>query len=245
MRLKVLLIGICVLFADSAFAREGFYIGLGAGHTSLNGQDVPYDSFDANEFGGQVPRMVSLQGYKEFSTVLNSGTGAMYRMGFNILGYGAIETIVTGHGLDLADEHLRQWAAHAHLGARLYPAWHWQGLLPEALRPLEPSLYFGWGTTYQVYVPDPALDEIGWSTFSSFRFGIGLEYFVLSYFKLGMDYYYINAPYDNFIFHFQKSDNYPVDPEVAGTTFHQFLVTLNFQFGPAPEADYSTAGMDL
>ena len=239
MRLKVVLIGICVLFADSAFAREGFYIGLGAGHTSPNGQDVPYDSFEAtipgeNQYGIPQP-----------STILAGGSGLIYRMGINILGYGAIETIVTGHGLDLADPDSRQWAAHAHVGARLYPVWHWQGLLPEALRPLEPSLYFGWGPTYQAYVPIRGMDDLGWSTWRSFRFGIGLEYFVLSYFKLGMDYYYINAPYDNFIFNFQDSDNYPVDPEAAGTTFHQFLITLNFQFGPAPEADYSNTGMDL
>ena len=66
-----------------------------------------------------------------------------------------------------------------------------------------------------MYVPDPALDEIGWSTSKSFRLGLGLEYFILSYFKLGLDYQYIRAPYDNFIFNFQDSDNYPVEPAAA------------------------------
>ena len=245
----VVLIGFCTLFADPALAREGFYLGFGGGYTSSEGQDVPYDAFEVNEFNESVPRMISVSGeFKEFSTALESGSGAIFRMGFNVRGYGAIEAMMTGLGEDLTDADLRQWAAHAHAGIRLYPAWHWQDLLPEELRPLEPSLFFGWGTTYQVYVPEPSikqLREVGWSTSSSFRFGMGLEYFILSYFKVGLDYFFIDAPFDTFIFNFADSDNFPVDPEVAGKTYHQFFMTMNFQFGPAPEMDYSNAGVDL
>jgi opacity protein-like surface antigen len=233
MGLRILILGLIGLVAEPALAREGFYLGIGTGFTSPHGQDVPYQAFELNEFGASVPRMISVQGYKDYSTVLDGGSGAIYRMGFNILGYGAIETIITGHGNHFTDADLREWAAHAHVGARIYPAWHWQGTFPAWARPLEP------------YVPDPSLDEIGWSTSSSARLGLGLEYFVLSYFKVALDYSYINAPYDNFIFNFQDSDNYPVDPQLAGTTFHEFTVTMNFQFGPAPEADYSKTGMDL
>ncbi len=224
-----------------AQAREGFYLGVGGGNTSVQGQTVAYSSFESNEFGQPAPVMLSLQGVEEFSTMIEGGPSALYRMGFNILGYGAIETVLSGHGSDLADQDLRQWAAHWHIGARLYPMWHWQGMVPRALRALEPSVFLGWGGSYQVYVPDPTLDELGWNTWKSLRFGLGLEYFVASYFKVGLDYNYINAPYDNFIFNYEESDNYPVNPEGAETSFHQFYVTMTFQFSVDSSEGYTTA----
>ena len=62
-----------------------------------------------------------------------------------------------------------------------------------------------------------------------------------SYFKVGLDYNYINAPYDNFIFNYEESDNYPVNPEGAETSFHQFYVTMTFQFSVDSSEGYTTA----
>ena len=233
--LIALLMGICT----QAQAREGFYLTLGGGYTSVSGQEVPYDAFEPDEHGLQVPRMSNGE---LFSTTIDGGPSLLYRMGFNILGYGAIETSLSGHGNELSDADLRQWAAHWHIGARAYPAWHWQSEFPELLQPLEVSLFLGWGISYQVYVPHPSLDEIGWDTTASLRFGVGLEYFVLSYFKVSLDYYYINAPYDNFIFNYEDSENYPVNSEAASTGFHQFYVSVGFQFGPAGIAPTQTGG---
>jgi len=243
MKTRLCLILLVWGFCSQAQAREGFYLTLGGGYTSVEGQEVAYEKFGTDEFDRSVPR---ISGGTLFTTAIDGGPSLLYRMGFNVLGYGAIETSLSGHGSDLSDQDIRQWAAHWHLGARVYPGWHWQNQLPELLRPLEASLFLGWGVSYQVYVPNPALDEIGWDTTSSLRFGVGVEYFVLSYFKVGLDYYYINAPYDNFIFNYEESENYPVNSDAASTGFHQFYVSIGFQFGPAGVAPTEIgSGLDL
>ncbi len=243
MKLRLCLVWLVLGWCSLADARPGFYLTLGGGYTTVDGQEVPYDQFGLDEFDRPVPRMSN---GALFSTAIDGGSTLLYRMGFNILGYVAIETALSGHGNELADRDLRQLAAHWHLGARIYPGWHWQDQVSSAWRPLEASLFFGWGASYQVYVPSPELDEIGWDTAGSFRFGVGLEYFLLSYFKLSADYYYVNAPYDNFIFNYDDSENFPVDSHAALTGFHQFYVSMGFQFGSGSQpATAQEASLDL
>ena len=170
----------------------------------------------------------------------------MLRLGFNVLGYAALETLFTGHGHDIDDADLRSWSAHWHLGARVYPMWHWQAEVPFYLQAFEPSLFLGWGGSYQVYTPDPSLDEVGWSSWGSWRLGMGLEYFVASYFKVGIDYSYVNAPYDNFIFNFDKSENFPVEADQAGVGYHQVFFVTSFQFTVEDQpVRYSREAVDL
>ena len=234
-----LVLGLCC----EVQARQGLYFTLGGGFTSVNGQEVPYHRFGSDDSGMSIPRISS---GSLFTTAIDGGNSLLLRMGYNILGYASVESCLSGHGNNLSDASLRQWAAHWHIGTRVYPSWHWQNQLPELLRPLEASLFLGWGVSYQVYVPTPSLDEIGWDTTASLRFGVGLEYFLVSYFKVSLDYYYINAPYDDFIFNYEDSEYYPVDSDAASTGFHQFCVSLGFQFGPAGvRATEIGSGLDL
>ena len=100
----------------------------------------------------------------------------------------------------------------------------------EKLQRLEPSIFFGWGGSWQVYNPT-GNSELGWSGLGTFRFGLGVEYFVLSYMKLGLDYYHVSAPYDTFIFNFSDGISGGVDSEQASASFNQVILTMNFHFG--------------
>ena len=211
-----------LLFSSVAEARPGFYLGLGFGASSANGESVPYDAFDQ-------PGRFTLGG-GTFSTELDGGLATQFRLGFNIEGYAALEAMVQGHAKNLTDESRRNWAAHWHLGPRIYPLWHWRHELPEKLQRLEPSIFLGWGGSWQVYNPT-GNSELGWSGLGTFRFGLGLEYFVLSYMKLGLDYYHVSAPYDTFIFNFSDGISGGVDSERVGASFNQVMLTMNFHFG--------------
>ncbi len=228
--MRVLLVLALLSLASPAWARPGFYIGLGGGSTGVSGERVGPDRVEMEDGIDPDPYMEVVRP----TTELGSGASGMFRLGFNILGYAAIEAITSGSGSNLADGDERNWAAHAHLGLRAYPLWHWQARLPEPLQPLEPSLFLGWGTSYQAYTPSSVIDPVGFSKTGTMRLGLGLEYFVISYFKVALDYHYIRAPYDNFIYNFEESINFPVSPAVV-TSFHQVLASIAFQFGPAQE----------
>ncbi|MEE2962140.1 MAG: hypothetical protein VYA34_15510 [Myxococcota bacterium] len=214
-----LLLALALLPTD-AMARPGFYIGFGTGYSGSGGADVPYDAISNS------PRISNGTLY---TTQMNGGLLGSFKLGFNVLGYGALETMAQylKPGGDNTNE---AWMANFHVGARIYPAWHWRGQLPTYLQPLEPSIFIGWGATYQGYDVIPN-QEVAWSSFGSWRFGLGLEYFVASYFKVGMDYNLATAPYSTFIFNFQDGDTYAVSDGAAGNTFHQFLFHLAFHFG--------------
>lgn len=208
--------------ASVAQARPGFYIGFGIGPTNVSGQDVEY-----SRLGGAV------SGPRLLTTELDGGLTGNFRMGFNILGYVALETQLSGHQGAVGDGD-SGWAAHWHTGARVYPLWHWQRQLPEVLQPFEPSLFYGLGTSYQAYQPGFTSDDVGYSQWGTWRLGLGLEYFIITYFKVGLEYTYVRANYATFIYNFEDGIDFPIEP-AASTGFHQFLLMALFQFGPAQE----------
>jgi hypothetical protein len=211
---------ISLLAVTPAWARPGFSVGLGLGGSGVGGETVDTGRLSSDTAG--------IEAGFPLTTNIDGGLAALFTMGFNVLGYGAIETRLAGQGTDLSDGYHRKWAAHWHTGVRAYPLWHWQAQLPEYLHPLEPSLFVGWGTTYQGYVPTPD-NEVAWSTWSSWRFGLAVEYFIITYFKVSLDYSYVLAPYSKFIYDWDESITFNVEP-TANTGFHQFFVVASFQF---------------
>jgi len=210
-----------MMFAGTAEARPGFYIGSGIGFSTASGDETPVPGF-------------SMGGGGAFTTDIAGGLSVQaLRLGYNIMGYGALELSIHGHGHALGDAAEREWAAHFSLGARLYPAWHWRDQLPTWMDDLEPSLLLGWGGTWQVYNPygQTNSDEVGFRGLGGFRFGLGLEYFATSFFKIGFDYMLISAPFDTFIFN--MSDGITGDVDEASATFNQVLLTFMFHFEPA------------
>jgi hypothetical protein len=207
--------------ATPALARPGFSIGIGLGGTSAGGSAVSLNDLepDAGTPGvGQI-------GY-EPTTEIDGGFSPMLHLGFNILGYAALELVASGQPPS-SDE----WSGLAHVGVRAYPMWHWQSQLPDALQPLEPSLFFGWGTAWQGYSPN-GTEDVAWRTWKSLRLGVGMEYFVVSFFKLSLQYFWVRAPHDRFLFDAGESWTYTPDP-AAVVNFHQLYLTASFQFGPA------------
>lgn len=225
---NLLVVAIVLAAALPASAREGFYIGLGLGPTGVGGEEVA-DRLQADEQGNVLD-----PGGLPITTDIPGGLSGNFRLGFNILGHAAIETQLSGHGKSLGDIDKRSWAAHWHTGVRAYPMWTWQKLVPEYLQPFEPSIFLGWGASYTVYTPVPGADELGFSKWGSWRWGLGLEYFVITYFKVMAEYSYVRASYGNFIFNLEDSLNFPVEP-AAKTGYHQFYLLALFQFGPAQE----------
>ncbi len=228
------LVAVAVVFASApAAARPGFYIGAGLGGTSVSGEEVAHNRLEAD------PGAMPPQGFGYVPTTdMDGGIASFFHMGFNILGYAAVETMLSGHGHDLSTASERSWAAHWHTGLRLYPLWHWQAHLPEVWQPFEPSLFLGWGLSYQGYAPPEVAvleEEVAWEKWGSFRFGLGTEYFLISYFKVGLHYNYVRASYRKFIFDAEDSETYEVKPP-ATTGFHQVFVVGTFQFGAPQEA---------
>ncbi len=217
------------LISFSVDARPGFYIGLSPEAALVNGVAIPYEAFSPTD-AGQVPR---LYGNTLFSTDNGSGVGLNLRLGYNLRGYAAVEAVASGHGNNFGDSSARAWASHLHFGARVYPLWHWQGRLPKKWRDFEPSVFVGYGGSYQVYVPAPHGDEIGFSTWSSVRVGLAGEYFLADYFKVGVEYAQVGSPYDTFIFNISDSKTFPLDANQASATVHQLSLLLGFQFTPA------------
>jgi hypothetical protein len=221
-------VAVFLLSASVAQARPGFYVGLGGGGTGVSGKSGIGEGELGRDDQG-IPYIPSVPGYT-FDTKNAGGPTALFRLGFNILGYVAIEAVTSGHGKDLTDEDVREWAAHAQLGARVYPLWHWQHRLPAYLQPMEPSIFLGWGASYQVYTPEAGGDPVGWEDWGSMRLGLAVEYFVIEYFKVGLDWNYIRANYDNFIYNAEEGIDFPVHP-AATTTYQQLYFTIAFQFG--------------
>lgn len=203
-----------------ALARPGFFIGFGTGTSDSEGNDVSYLDLDGSPF---------LSDGSLYTTEMPGGTLGSFKLGFNILGYTALETM--GQYLHPSSPNNNEaWMANFHVGTRLYPMWHWRGELPSYLQPLEPSVFVGWGAVYQGYEP-ASNQHVAWSSWNSWRYGAGLEYFVTSYFKLGFDYNQVVAPYSEFIFNLSEGEIYTIDEGGAANTFHQFIVHLNFHFG--------------
>jgi len=223
MRMALPIIFALLMLAGTAEARPGFYIGSGIGFSTAGGQEV------------SVPGYINpTNANGAFTTDIAGGLSVLgLRMGYNIMGYGALELSAHGHGHALGDAAEREWAAHVSLGARIYPAWHWRDQLPTWMDDLEPSLFLGWGGTWQVYNPlaSEFSDEVGFRGLGGFRFGLGLEYFVVSFFKVGFDYTLVSAPFDTFIFNASKDQTRDVDN--ASNTFNQVLLTFMFHFEPA------------
>ncbi len=223
---KLCLILLLGLAPVAALARPGFNVGLGVGGSAVSGEQVGFERLSSTT-GAQLGGPAGFT----FSTANDGGFAALFTMGFNVLGYAALETRLTGQGTALGDENARQWAAQWHTGVRAYPMWHWQSAVPEWLQPFEPSLFVGWGASYQGYVATVD-SEVAWSSWNSWRFGLAGEYFVLPFLKVALDYSYVLAPYRTFIYDWDDSLFFDVDPS-AGTGFHQVFVIASFQFDPA------------
>ena len=197
-----------LLAAGLAHAREGFHMGLGGGFSSLNGDDAV--------------RVSGLQGGSP-KTSQGGGGGMLLRLGYNIMGYGALEGLIQGQADSLGIDGEESWAANWRLGARLYPHWHWQSELPDYLQPLEMSFFFGWGGTYQDMTPLGLIDPVAWSE-GAFTFGTSLEYFVSDVFKVSLDYFHHAVSHDTFIYN--RSDNLEFDVDGVDVTMNQIFLTL-------------------
>src|SRR5207244_2033616 len=119
------------LTAAPGLARPGPYLVLGLGGTSVSGQDVSYS---------QLHGEPAIAGGPALSTAMDGGVSGTARLGFNILGYAALEAVFSGNGRDFQNKSDRDWAMHLHGGVRVYPWWAWRYELPRLLQPLEPSL---------------------------------------------------------------------------------------------------------
>ena len=103
MRHTILFLSI-LLATGLAHAREGFHMGLGGGFSSLNGDDAV--------------RVIGLQGGSP-KTSQGGGGGMLLRLGYNIMGYGALEGLIQGQADSLGIDGEESWAANWRVGARL------------------------------------------------------------------------------------------------------------------------------
>ena len=78
-------------------------------------------------------------------------------------------------------------------------------------------------------------NEVAWGRIGTWQIGGALEYFIISFFKVALDYTYVDGAYDVFYLDWGDDLTYDVIPP-SSTVFHQVQVMAIFQFGPAQEA---------
>lgn len=240
MRWAALAVGVAV--ASPAWARGGLYFGIGLGGTVVNGEEIPASRVDfngveltdanGNVISGGIDQL-------RFSTDNGTGGAGLLRLGFNVLGYAALETVASGNVNKLGRGDA-EWGTHWSMGVRLYPVWHWQNYLPEILQPMEPSLYFGGGFSYAGYAPEQMINtqtaqtsKLGWRDAATFRFGMGVEYFISQFSKLTLDYNYTLARHEVMIIDFATDARRKVEPAIKAE-YHEFIfgITAHIPVGP-------------
>jgi hypothetical protein len=222
---------LCVMHSSHiAQARPGFNFDFNIGYNAIAGEQEILGSQRMNgisyqdAFGQELP----------LTTNQGSGLMLMLRTGFNALGYAALELDLeaTAGSLDNVTDN---WVLEGFGGVRLFPLWHWQKLLPAAIQDLEPSIFFGSALVYHGY--KPVDDAVAWRKSGAFKWGLGVDYFISSSMRVGLDYAMTYAAYDVFIYNYEKGFRHDVSPP-AKTFHHQVFVSLGFTIDPFEQPSF-------
>lgn len=188
---------LCVGLAGGAHARGGLYFGF-----DLGGAKV-YGDTNINLDVNVAETNCKTIGYENIRSDIGSGFATGIRFGYNVMGFGGIEAVVTAHGNKKSAGNTWEGAGDVAAVARVWPIQFFTLSKKPAFqslktRPYDANLYFGYGifaiTGYHV---DSSTGR-GWEG-TSLQWGAAFDYFVAKTVSVGVDFKFVKSMYDNFI----------------------------------------------
>ena len=203
------------------WARPGLYVELGSGLQAVSGAEVPIANIQAMDDGTRLVIDPRLQ--PQLTTDTGTGPLVSLRLGYNVLGYGALELALSGSGTNLGDSRQRTGVGHVALLARAYPLWHFYPELP-----VEPWLLIGGGWSIQTQA---LVDRIAWDG-GALHLGFGASYYPLPWLSLYCELRYVRVFHERFWFDSGSDLIFPVSPS-AGTGYWLPGLGVAFHFTTA------------
>lgn len=202
--------------APMAHANDGGMIfGISLGGALVSGET----GIDMKDWAADALRnSVDPEIYKDWiRTDAGSGFAFDLKLGYNVLGYGSIETYLNGHlNMDSGGGKFEGAAYWGFLG-RYFPFQHFANL---KTTPFDPNVYFGGGfINYSGYHRgdyDPQHKTRGWSG-THLLFGAALDYYIHPSVSVGVDLRFILPNWKTF--HEDWDDDITFQPAKDATTF--------------------------
>jgi len=212
--------------AGNAEARGGLYFGFDLGAAKVYGDTDILLDVNLAETNCIVQTSESIR------SDIGSGFAAGIRFGYNVMGFGGIEAIVTAHGNKESAGKTWEGAGDVALAARIWPIQFFtlsEKPSFQALksRPYDANLYFGYGLFSIAGYHVTSSTGRGWEG-TSLQWGAAFDYFVAKTVSVGLDLKFIKPKYDSFIFKWDPKcaqvlnghDSILVFAPLATITFH-------------------------
>lgn len=238
-RLPLCLALVALLLAPvGAAAKKGLYFGFNLGGGLVNGDSpVPFDQDVISKLDPDYNALCNGQPCTDIATLLStdvgSGFAVNFRIGYNILGFVAIEAIMGGSGAGLGDSGTVEGQVGVYGLVRLFPA---QLFAEVADRWWDPYIFVGAGVHFIGYNPDAhpqagAMQNDGraWWPGVAVKYGLGCDFYIVPFFSLGIDLAFINAFHDEF--HIDDERGITATPTSTATAFiFQPTAKITFHF---------------
>jgi hypothetical protein len=223
-----LLLVCALLAAPAAEGKSGLYLGFHLGGAIVSG-DAPI-TFPQSEINKDLDFGKGGNTQVLFSTDVGGGFATGFHIGYNILGFVAIEANfnASGNGLGAGDSIEGQGGVAGLL--RFFPA----QLFAEPDRWWDPYVTLGGGVHFMGYNPEAhadgspmIIDGRAWWPGFTFNWGLGSDFYVVPFFSVGIDLMFVHAYHDEF--HIDNAENVVAIPTETATAFI-FVPTVKLDF---------------
>ncbi len=225
--MRVLLAAL-LLLPFTAEAKSGLYLGFNIGGGIVSG-DAPI-GFPQSELNKDPDFVNGGNSQILFSTDEGGGFSAGFRLGYNILGFAAVEASFSGSGNNLGDSNKIEGQGGIAGLVRFFP-----GQLIEPDRWWDPYVFFGAGVHFIGYSPlargDLPMQNDGraWWPGYTINYGLGCDFYLVPFFSVGVDLAFANAFHDTF--HIDDKQGIEATPtETASAFIFNPTMKLTFHF---------------
>ncbi len=226
---RVLLVALGVALTPTAFAKDGFYIGFNFGGGITSGDtNIPMKdkTLDPDQAFSNTAEL--------FRTDAGTGFSGELRIGYNILGFVAIEADLGGSFENLSDNDKFGTNFGVFGLVRFFPAQLFEEV---ADRWWDPYVFVGGGAHAVVYKPDARIDggkmtnkARAWWPSAAVKYGVGCDFYPIDFMSLGLDFAFTNGFHDEFVIDFEDDITANAASD-AGSLNVQISASLLFHFG--------------
>ena len=209
--------------AGAAFARGGFVLGLDLGGAAVRGdQNVPLKDFDcpSEAFCKDSVR-----------TDATSGFAFGLRLGYNVLGFGALEGHMWGSGNLSSGGDKPEGAVYSAIVARYFPLQH---VKKWYYRKFDPSIYLGWQPVAYMgyYTQDKFGNEgRGWTSRTGWQFGASCDYELKRGVFVGLDLRFHRPSYKLYYVRWEEPQIKSEPKSIPSTLVFAPLLRVTVRFG--------------
>ncbi|MBI5524915.1 MAG: ankyrin repeat domain-containing protein [Deltaproteobacteria bacterium] len=212
-----------------ADAKEGFYIGIGMGGASVDGQRI------------DLVNNTGLVDIGQFGTDgIDSSFGMLLRFGYNILGYASAEFDLSAFGSNVGEKSKRNGAGLVTGLARYHPMEHFIKDYE-----VDPYAYFGLGYSfagYQAYeYGKPERQSKGFRGLA-LQTGLGCDYYFVRWFSAGALVNFYFPLYDTLLYDWDEGIDYTLKSRPS-TTIIVPMAVATFHFVP-PKSEPAAAARE-